>query len=56
MLNNRGDPIQKRTLDSLTPGSTAWTNKAGIVWSIDFVCADVQSRITWKMLTGTEQL
>jgi hypothetical protein len=56
MVNIPGDPVQKRTLSSLTPESTACTDQAGIVWSIDFVCADVQSRITRKMLTGTKQL
>lgn len=56
MLNTPSDLIPKRKLNSLTPVSTVCTNQAGIVGSIDFVRADVQSRITWKMLTGTKQL
>jgi hypothetical protein len=56
MLNTPGDLIQKWALSSLTPASTARTNQAGIAWSIDFVRADNQLRIAWKMLIGTKQL
>ena len=34
MLNTPGDPIRKRTLNSLTPASTACTNPAGIVCEV----------------------